>query len=100
MELNDSVNGVADTRSLEAVLATEEGREWIRSFSLVIAHNLQADVLDTLSQLLWTDPADPPLIAVRSAGFLADFYIQFHEHCGKLGSMRYASCVLNLLPVQ
>ena len=67
---------------------------------LVIAHNLQADVLDTLSQLLWTDPVDPPLIAVRSAGFLADFYIQFHEHCGKLGSMRYASCVLNFLAVQ
>ncbi|KAI0951485.1 hypothetical protein AcW1_008519 [Taiwanofungus camphoratus] len=23
----------------------------------------------------------PPLIVVRSAGFLAEFFIQFHEHC-------------------
>ena len=81
-ELNDSVEGAADVRRLEDVLASEEGREWVRGFSLVIAHNLQKDTLAKLSELLWQDPGNPPLIAVRSAGFLADFSIQFHEHCG------------------
>lgn len=80
-ELNDSVTGEADTRSVEDVLATEEGREWVKTFSLVITHNMPKDTLDTLSQLLWEDSSNPTLIAVRSAGFLADFYMQFHEHC-------------------
>ncbi|CAL1710740.1 unnamed protein product [Somion occarium] len=31
--------------------------------------------------LLWEELEDPPLIVVRSAGFLADFYIQFREQC-------------------
>ncbi|KAJ3477723.1 hypothetical protein NLI96_g10270 [Meripilus lineatus] len=80
-ELNDSVNGAAVVKSVEQVLETEEGREWIRSFTLVIAHNPLKGTLETLSRLLWEDPANPPLMVVRSAGFLADFYIQFHEHC-------------------
>ena len=83
-ELNDSVDGVADTRELEALLQTDEGRKYITSFSLVIAHNLPAKTLEQLSSLLWQDPTYPPLMVVRSAGFLADFYIQFHEHCGML----------------
>ncbi len=82
-ELNDSVDGIADLRNLDDILAKEDGREWIQSFSLVIAHNLDQDILDALSQLLWENPTSPSLIVVRSAGFLADFYIQFHEHCGK-----------------
>lgn len=85
-ELNESVDGAADVRSLEDVLASNEGREWIKSFSLVIAHNVNKDHLDILSRLLWEDPADPPLISVRSAGFLADFCIQFHEHCSTLSA--------------
>ncbi|THG99134.1 hypothetical protein EW026_g3167 [Hermanssonia centrifuga] len=80
-ELNDSVDGIADLRNLDDILAKEDGREWIQSFSLVIAHNLDQDILDALSQLLWENPTSPSLIVVRSAGFLADFYIQFHEHC-------------------
>lgn len=82
-ELNESVNGAADVRALKDVLATEEGREWIKGFSLVITHNLERDTLDTLSSLLWEDTAGPPLIVVRSSGFLADFFIQYHEHCGE-----------------
>lgn len=31
-ELNESVNGAADVRALKDVLATEEGREWIKGF--------------------------------------------------------------------
>ena len=81
-ELNDSVEGVADTRDLAALLDSEEGREWIRSFSLVIVHNLEEKTVARLAELLWQDPTNPPLMVVRSAGFLADFYIQLHEHCG------------------
>lgn len=80
-ELNDSVDGAADTRSLADLLATEDGQKYITGFSLVIAHNLSAKVLEKLSALLWQDATYPPLIVVRSAGFIADFFIQFHEHC-------------------
>ncbi|OCH96719.1 hypothetical protein OBBRIDRAFT_787289 [Obba rivulosa] len=80
-ELNDSVDGEAVLTDVKELLKTEEGRETIRSFSLVIAHNLDKDVLDELAGLLWADLTNPPLIAVRSAGFLAEFYTQFHEHC-------------------
>lgn len=100
-ELNDSVNGAAVVKSAEQVLETAEGREWIKGFSLVIAHNIPKDTLGTLSRLLWEDLSDPPLIAVRSAGFLADFYIQFHEHCGKLVVAHYLCvliCMHNIVP--
>lgn len=81
-ELNDSVQGEVVLKDVKVLLTTEEGRDYVRSFSLVIAHNLQKDILDDLARLLWADPANPPLVAVRSAGFLAEFFIQFHEHCG------------------
>lgn len=82
-ELNESVEGVADTRDLMTLLDTEDGKEYIKSFSLVIVHNLAQGTLDKLAALLWEDPTYPPLIAVRSAGFIADFYVQLHEHCGR-----------------
>lgn len=85
-ELNESVDGKAVTKSLDELLQTEEGRQWIKEFTLVIAHNLPKDALDTLSSLLWDGLSNPPLIVVRSAGFLADFYIQFHEQCSKYHS--------------
>ena len=81
-ELNDSVDGVADARDLAALLETPEGRQYVTGFSLVIAHTLPKTTLEKLAELLWQDPVYPPLMVVRSAGFLADFYIQFHEHCG------------------
>ncbi|KAI0079164.1 hypothetical protein K474DRAFT_1689972 [Panus rudis PR-1116 ss-1] len=80
-ELNDSVDGAAVVKSLDEVLSSEDGRAWVKSFSLVIAHNLPKGTLEKLSALLWEDLTDPPLIVVRSAGFLADFYIQFREQC-------------------
>ncbi|GBE84542.1 hypothetical protein SCP_0605210 [Sparassis crispa] len=80
-ELNDSVSAEAITKDINMLLATDDGRDWVRNFSLVITHNLPNDTLDTLSRLLWDDPTGPQLIAVRSAGFLAEFYIQFREHC-------------------
>ncbi|KAG2142940.1 hypothetical protein DEU56DRAFT_884437 [Suillus clintonianus] len=77
-ELNDGVEGRADTRTLESIL--ESHPEFITSFTIVIAHNLDHTLLNKLSALLWKDAKYPPLMVVRSAGFLADFYIQFHEH--------------------
>ena len=77
-ELNDSVEGVADTRTLAAVLDTNP--EWLASFTIIIAHNLSNVLLDRLSSFLRSDPSRPPLVVVRSAGFLAEFFIQFHEH--------------------
>ncbi|KAH0828583.1 hypothetical protein J3R83DRAFT_2855 [Lanmaoa asiatica] len=77
-ELNDSVEGRADTRTLASVLDTNP--EWLASFTVVIAHNLDNALLDRLSSFLWSDPSRPPLVVVRSAGFLAEFFIQFHEH--------------------
>lgn len=77
-ELNDGVEGHADSRSLTAVLDNDPA--WIASFTIVIAHNLDNPLLDRLSSFLWSDPSRPPLVVVRSAGFLAEFFIQFHEH--------------------
>lgn len=77
-ELNDSVKGVADSRTLSAVLDTDP--EWLASFTIVIAHNLDSVLLERLSSFLWSEPSRPPLVIVRSAGFLAEFFIQFHEH--------------------
>jgi NEDD8-activating enzyme E1 regulatory subunit len=78
-ELNDGVEGVADTRDIATMLADDGGRRWIKNFSLVIAHNLASGLLSDLSTLLWVDDDAPPLVVVRSAGFLAEFYIQFKE---------------------
>ncbi|RPD52724.1 hypothetical protein L226DRAFT_480353 [Lentinus tigrinus ALCF2SS1-7] len=80
-ELNDAVQGEAVLKDVSELLSTEQGKDWIGSFSLVIAHNLKKDSLEQLSALLWANPNGPPLISVRSAGFLAEFHIQYHEHC-------------------
>lgn len=77
-ELNDSVEGVADTRTLSNVLDTNP--EWLASFTIIIAHNLDNTLLQRLSSFLWDNASRPPLVVVRSAGFLAEFFIQFHEH--------------------
>ncbi|EGN97124.1 hypothetical protein SERLA73DRAFT_92105 [Serpula lacrymans var. lacrymans S7.3] len=77
-ELNDGVEGKADTRTLESILDTQP--EWFATFTLVITHNLEQTILEKLSSLLWSDDTYPPLAVIRSAGFLAEFFIQFHEH--------------------
>ena len=82
-ELNDAVQGEPVVKDINELLSTDQGRDWIGGFSLVIAHNLNKPTLDQLSALLWANPNGPPLISVRSAGFLAEFHIQYHEHCGE-----------------
>ncbi|KAJ7185616.1 hypothetical protein C8R46DRAFT_1061219 [Mycena filopes] len=77
-ELNDGVEGKADTSSLEHILDTNPA--YLASFTLVIAHNLEPKLLEKLSTLLWADDTLPILVVVNSAGFLGEFYIQFHEH--------------------
>ncbi|KAF7360342.1 NEDD8-activating enzyme E1 regulatory subunit [Mycena venus] len=77
-ELNDGVEGKADTSSLEHILDTDPG--YFASYTLVIAHNLEPKLLERLSTLLWADDTLPTLVVVNSAGFLGEFYIQFHEH--------------------
>ncbi|ETW75674.1 hypothetical protein HETIRDRAFT_436723 [Heterobasidion irregulare TC 32-1] len=77
-ELNDGVEGRARVADPADVLNNDPA--FFSAFSLVIAHNLRADALARLAALLWADPARAPLVVVRSAGFLAEFYIQYHEH--------------------
>jgi hypothetical protein len=80
-ELNDSVEGKADTRDLKEILDSPDGgKEWLGSFQLVIAHNVEPSLLDKLSNILWEDERQPILVVVNEAGFLAEFAIQFHEH--------------------
>ncbi|KAH7909098.1 hypothetical protein BJ138DRAFT_1127932 [Hygrophoropsis aurantiaca] len=77
-ELNEGVEGKADHRTLESILESEP--QWLTSFTLIIAHNLHSSILARLSSLLWKDHTYPALMVVRSTGFLAEFFIQFHEH--------------------
>ncbi|KDQ55457.1 hypothetical protein JAAARDRAFT_71311 [Jaapia argillacea MUCL 33604] len=77
-ELNDGVEGKADTRNVEDLLNTDQ--QYFAQFTLIIVHNLRPSLLQKLADFLWSDSSYPPLIAVRSAGFLAQFFIQFHEH--------------------
>ena len=77
-ELNDGVDARADTRDVADVLASDPS--YFFSFSLIITHNLAPVLLTRLADFLWRSPSPPPLIPVRSAGFLADFFLQFHNH--------------------
>ena len=83
-ELNEDVDGKADTRDIREVLgAGENTKEWLRQYTIVIVHNLEKDLLERLSRILWEDESMPSLLVVRSAGFLAEFSVQFHEHTSK-----------------
>lgn len=77
-ELNDSVEGKANLSSLEVIL--EKDSAYLTSFTLIIAHNLKLPLLTKLSTFLWSQKHGPALMTVNSAGFLAEFFIQFHEH--------------------
>ncbi|EIM83859.1 uncharacterized protein STEHIDRAFT_123436 [Stereum hirsutum FP-91666 SS1] len=77
-ELNDGVEGEANTADFEELLKKDP--DYFTSFSLIIAHNIRRDLLEDLSKLLWSSQAHPSLIVVRTAGFLTEFYIQYHEH--------------------
>jgi len=80
-ELNDGAEGKADTSNLEEILANDPS--YLTSFTVVIAHNLEKKLLDQLSTFLWSDYSFPTLVVVKSAGFLAELFIQFHEHTSK-----------------
>lgn len=83
-ELNEDVDGKADTRNVREVLgAGENTKEWLRQYTIVIVHNLEKDLLERLSRILWEDESMPSLLVVRSTGFLAEFSIQSHEHTSK-----------------
>ncbi|TRM57388.1 hypothetical protein BD626DRAFT_515098 [Schizophyllum amplum] len=77
-ELNDGVDGKANTASLDDIL--EKDTAYLTSFTVVIAHNLPAKQLSRLSTILWEAESAPTLAIVRSAGFVADFYLQYREH--------------------
>jgi NEDD8-activating enzyme E1 regulatory subunit len=79
-ELNEGVEGHAETRSVREVIAD---KDWLRQNTIIVAHNLEKELLDDLTSFLWEDATNPPLIVVRSAGFLAEVFIQFHEHASK-----------------
>ncbi|KAJ3894343.1 hypothetical protein GG344DRAFT_41276 [Lentinula edodes] len=75
MEMNDGVEGVADVRDIDEVLKNDQG--WLKSFNIVVAHNVDSDVLDDLAALLWPETH---LVVVNSAGFLAEFSVHYREH--------------------
>ncbi|KAG9029406.1 hypothetical protein FRB95_005361 [Tulasnella sp. JGI-2019a] len=77
-ELNDSVAGHADSRSLGHILSDEP--TYFDQYSLVIAHNIPQPLLGQVSKSLWERETAAPLYIVRTSGFLADFGIQFREH--------------------
>ncbi|KAI9456743.1 hypothetical protein F5148DRAFT_365848 [Russula earlei] len=77
-ELNDNVHATADTRDVADVLASDPS--YFFGFSLIITHNLAPVLLTRLADLLWRNSSSPPLIPVRSAGFLAEIFVQFHTH--------------------
>ncbi|KLO11925.1 hypothetical protein SCHPADRAFT_876192 [Schizopora paradoxa] len=77
-ELNESVDGAAELSDISSAIA--KGASYFADYSLVIAHNIPYSQLNQLSEILWSDVTLPHLIIVRSAGFLAEFSIQFHEH--------------------
>lgn len=91
-ELNDSVDGRADTRRVDSLIDSDP--TWLASFTVVIAHNLDGPVLAKLSSALWEHPFHPPLVVVRSAGFLAEFFIQFREHTSACTLMPHTSYIL------
>ena len=88
------MEGKAETKTVEEVL--QKDKNWLADFTIVIAHNLEKGSLEKLSAFLWQSTSYPPLVVVRSAGFLAEFYIQYHEHTGKFCKKFYHRLVLTL----
>lgn len=79
-ELNDGVEGISDTSNFERRFNSDPS--FLAAYTLVIAHNLHPTLLDKVAEFLWADPLLPILVVVRSAGFLAESFVQFHEHHG------------------
>lgn len=98
LELNDGVTGEANTSDLAELL--DKSPEYLTSFSIVIAHNLESSKLERLASLLWSDPSAPVLFTVDSAGFLAEFSIQFHDHDSMSSPLFLASLLNTLLVIE
>ncbi|WVR06064.1 hypothetical protein IAU60_003092 [Kwoniella sp. DSM 27419] len=82
-ELNPSVEGSARVQDLASILANEP--DFVTSFSLIIASNVEPDLELQLADLLWQASStvggpDIPLIAVRNSGFVGRVEIQLREH--------------------
>ncbi|KIY50216.1 hypothetical protein FISHEDRAFT_39656 [Fistulina hepatica ATCC 64428] len=79
-ELNDGVEGRADTSGLVGILVSDPF--FLTTFDVVIAHNLPLVEFNALASILWNSKSKrhPTLAVVRSAGFIAEFYLQFREH--------------------
>jgi amyloid beta precursor protein binding protein 1 len=87
-ELNDGVEGISDTSNFEQRFNSDPS--FLAAYTIVIAHNLHSTLLDKVAEFLWTDPSLPTLITVQSAGYMAEFFIQFHEHHGGSDIQSYA----------
>ncbi|KAG8832314.1 hypothetical protein FRC17_001486 [Serendipita sp. 399] len=77
-ELNGSVQSAAEIDDIADIL--EKKPEYLAGYTLVVTHNLPRKIVDKLAAYLWSDPSLPSLIVVKTAGFLAEFFIQCHEH--------------------
>ncbi len=74
----------------------QKDKNWLADFTIVIAHNIENGSLAKLSAFLWQSTLYPPLVVVRSAGFLAEFHVQYHEHAGKFCKSFYRGLILTL----
>ena len=90
-ELNDGVEGISDTSNFERRFNSDPS--FLAAYTIIVAHNLHPTLLDKVAEFLWADLSLPTLIVVRSAGFLAEFFIQFHEHHGE-SDVRSYLCIL------
>lgn len=85
-ELNPSVEGSAEERSLASVLRTDA--TWLDSFNLIIlcgsgsADDVGPRVQKELKDLVW-ERGRVPVISFRTSGFVAMLRTQFKEHCGE-----------------
>ncbi|KAG8825747.1 hypothetical protein FRC19_010591 [Serendipita sp. 401] len=77
-ELNESVKSAAEIADIADILAKKP--EYLANYTLVVVHNLPRKTVDKLAAYLWSDPTLPSLIVIKTAGFLAEFAIQCHEH--------------------
>jgi amyloid beta precursor protein binding protein 1 len=68
-------------QDIEHILTHEP--DYFLSFNIIIAHNINPTLVSKLSALLEGTSPTVPLIVIRSAGFLAEFFTQFQEHASK-----------------
>ncbi|WWD09605.1 hypothetical protein V865_007733 [Kwoniella europaea PYCC6329] len=82
-ELNPAVDGSARVEELSSLLISEP--DFITSFTLIIASNIEPTLELQLADLLWdvsnsVGGPDIPLISIRNSGFIGRVEIQLREH--------------------